>query len=61
MDLLRKDSYQLNRFAKEYESFPIVDEIKVHVLKTLIKSLPKELTIDVYGWGPFKQLVLKRS
>ena len=59
VDVVDHDAYHLERHASEY----VVVEgppRKILVLKKLARTLPPALDIDVHGWGPFKQLVLRR-
>ena len=60
VDVVDSDSYHLERHASEYAVANSDGFRDVLVLKRLERTLPPSLEIDVYGWGPFKQLVLRR-
>ena len=59
VDIVDHDSYHLEKHATEYIVHPGASR-EVHVLKKLARTLPDGLEIDAHGWGPFKQLVLRR-
>lgn len=60
VDVVDADSYHLERHASEYVHADSDGFRDVLVLKRLARTLPPSMEVDVYGWGPFKQLVLRR-
>lgn len=59
IQLENPESYHFKRHASEYASVD-VDGVEVYVMKKLLKTLPESFRVDVYGWGPFKRLAIRR-
>ena len=60
VDLVNKSAYHLQKYENEYDVITMEGSPDIYVLKKLGGSLPKSFTVDCYGWGPFKHLVLRR-
>lgn len=60
VELTNKDAYHLEKHAGEYLEIDTGSGVPVFLLRRLAPTMPDEFRVDVYGWGPFKQLVLRR-
>ncbi|MHA1684111.1 MAG: hypothetical protein ACTSUE_24440 [Promethearchaeota archaeon] len=57
---MNSGAYHLQKHAGQYDIIGFEGERKIYVLKKISPTLPDEFRVDVYGWGPFKRLSLRR-
>ncbi|MFX0099073.1 MAG: hypothetical protein ACFFCS_05785 [Candidatus Hodarchaeota archaeon] len=60
VDLVNTSAYHLQKYESEYDMISMEGNPDIYVLKKVVRGLPSKFTVECYGWGPFKHLVLRR-